>query len=72
MGEGYGNRRYQVVARAGRRLRASGSRLGAAAAALVAAVLGTLAAASLLQAGAAAGAVATTTSPEAITGALVE
>jgi hypothetical protein len=52
-------------------LRASGSRLGAAAAALVAAVLGTLAAASLLQAGAAAGAVATTTSPEAITGALV-
>jgi len=49
-------------------LRTSGARLGAVAAALVAAGL---AVASLLQAGAAAGAVATTTSPEAIAGALV-
>jgi len=81
MAEGHGNaigrpdyvagRAVRRAGRAVRRLRASGSRLGAAAAALVAAVLGTLAAASLLQAGAAAGAVATTTSPEVITGALV-
>jgi len=68
MGEGYGNRRYQVVARAGRRLRASVAGLGAAAAALVAAAL---AVASLLQAGTAAGAEATTTQTEVITGALV-
>jgi hypothetical protein len=61
-------RLHRVAGRAGRRLRSCGARLGAAAAALIAAAL---AVASLLQAGAAAGAVASTTSPEAITGALV-
>lgn len=71
MGEGYGSRRYQMAARAGRRLRASVAGLGAAAAAVVAAALGILAVASLLQAGTAAGAEATTTKPELITGALV-
>ncbi|HEY6296216.1 MAG TPA: hypothetical protein VIX15_11175 [Streptosporangiaceae bacterium] len=70
MAEGHGSAvgRLDQVARAARRLRASGARLGAVAAALAAAVL---AVASLLQAGAAAGAVATTTNTEAITGALV-
>ena len=68
MAEGYESRRYLVVARAGRRLRSLGSRLGAVAAALIAAAL---AVASLLQAGAAVGAPASPTSPEAITGALV-
>ena len=61
-------RAVRRASRAVRRLQASGARLGVAAAALVAAAL---AAASLLQAGAAAGAVATTTNPEVITGALV-
>jgi hypothetical protein len=68
MDEGYGSRRYPVVARVVRRVRSSGARLGAAAATLVAAAL---AVASLLQAGTAAGAVTSTTNPEVITGALV-
>ena len=63
MGEGYRSRRLQVAARAVQRVRRSRARLGAAAALIAAA----LAAASLVQAGAA----ATTTNPEAITGALV-
>lgn len=73
MDEGQG-RAIGGLDRAGRRLRPTGARLGAAAA-----ILGTLAAASLLQACSASGAVATTarpapastTSPEAITAALV-
>jgi len=68
MAEGCGSRLDQVAARGVRRLRLSGARLGAVAAALIAAAL---AVASLLQAGAAADVVATTTSTEAITGALV-
>ncbi len=67
MSEGHGSRRYQMAAKAGRRLRFSGARLGAAAALIAAG----LAVASLLQAGAAAGAVATTTRPEVVTDALV-
>ena len=70
MAEGYGSaasRVYWIAARAGQRLRSSGAWLGAVAAALIAAVL----AASLFQVGPAVGAVATTTRPEAITGALV-
>jgi hypothetical protein len=69
MAEGYGSRLDQV-ARGVRRVRSSRARLGAVAAALIAAAL---AVASLLQTGAAADAVAvaTTTSPEAISGALV-
>jgi hypothetical protein len=71
MAEGHGSavgRLDQVATRAGRRLRPSGAWLGAAAAALAAMAL---AVASLLQAGAAAGAVVSTTNPEPITGALV-
>jgi hypothetical protein len=69
MAEGYGSRLDQV-ARGVRRVRSSRARLGGVAAALIAAAL---AVASLLQTGAAADAVAvaTTTSPEAISGALV-
>jgi hypothetical protein len=71
MAEGHGSaifRLDQTAARAIQRWRPSGARLGAAVAALAAAAL---AAASLLQAGTAAGAVVSTTSTEAITGALV-
>ena len=67
MTEGLG-RLYRVAARALRGLRPSGARPGTAAVALVAV---TVATAGLLQAGSAAGAVAKTTRPEAITGALV-
>jgi hypothetical protein len=73
MADGHGGAigRLDQVARAARRWRASGARLGAVAAGLGTLVAAVLAVASLLQAGAAAGAVATTTNTEAITGALV-